>query len=343
MTSHTITARHVGLAVALTLLMALAVPGALTVSRWCFKRCQAARMARQLPAVDPSDATGIPLSKLPGPPRPMSRPDFILTPTNAQVMIGMDDPGAERFRDISGNDYATPFIADFSYERPCRRQPQVLVLIEPRDETFRGRLEAHRLKPNFAYQIKLRGVYADRVGFETIGRTGRWRLPGRGTNYTDEDYAVYPDKANVEAYVLFDYFVTDRHGNAVRDFALDSSLHVLWNAARQNGLPVENDLYRVVTVAADAAVYSRPKREASVEWLWAEREVTRYRTAGEKIRLPPGPYLAELVLTEESFHSLENDGGFWATVYRCPVQFTITPPTAPSPPLTAAERSSAAP
>jgi hypothetical protein len=38
---------------------------------------------------------------------------------------------------------------------------------------------------------------------------------------------------------------------------------------------------------------------------------------------------AELVLTEESFHSPYPDGGYWATVYRLPIVFTITPPPGP--------------
>jgi hypothetical protein len=248
---------------------------------------------------------------------------FILSATNAQPMIGTDDSINERWCDIAGNGYASALVADFSYERPCQRGPQVLVRIEPRGDVFRGRLEARRLKPNFAYQIKLRGLYSDRTGFETIGRVGRWRLPGRGTNYGDQDYLDFPDKSDVEAYILFDYFVTDSRGNAVRDFALDSSLHVLWNASRQGGMPEREDLLPVVVAANDPADYSRPKHGNTVEWLWSEREAIRYRSRDQVIRLPPGEYAAELVLTEESFHSRDNDGGFWATVYRLPVDFTI--------------------
>jgi hypothetical protein len=33
-----------------------------------------------------------------------------------------------------------------------------------------------------------------------------------------------------------------------------------------------------------------------------------------------------LVLTEESFHANDNDGGWWATVYRCPIEFTVRGP-----------------
>ena len=41
---------------------------------------------------------------------------------------------------------------------------------------------------------------------------------------------------------------------------------------------------------------------------------------------PKGSSLWRLMLwvTEESFHSKDNDGGFWATVFHCPITFTIT-------------------
>jgi hypothetical protein len=314
-----------GVAALAALFLTLGTPSARSGIPWWPSRGEQTPSAEQPGATDTEPAAAIPISKLPGPPRPSPCQSFILTVTNAQIMTGMDRPDIERFRDVSGNDYTTAFITNFSYARPCSRTPQVLIRIEPKADTLRGRLEAHRLKPNFAYQIKLRGDYADRTSFETIGRIGRWRLPGRFTNYSDEDYRDYPDKASVEAYVLFDYFITDRDGNAVRDFALDSSLHVLWNAARQNGAPDYQDLYRFISVATDPSVYSRPKSLANVEWIWAEREVMRYTSPDERIGLPPGRYLAELVLTEESFHSQDNDGGFWATVYKCPIRFTISP------------------
>ena len=304
-------------------LLGLAAAGGVTVYRWSRERWVRAHPKGGRAAALSSER--IPVSKLPGPPRQTVSRRFMLGETNSQAMAGMDDPLNERWCDIAGNYYSGTFASAFSYERPCPRNPRVLIRIEPRSDTLRGRLEARWLKPNFAYQIKLRGIFADRRSFEAIGRIGRWRLPGRGTNYSDQDYLDYPDKASVEAYILFDYFVTDRYGNAIREFAADSSLHVLWNASRQGGTPEMGDLYGVAVVADDPAVYTRPKREARAEWLWAEREHGRYQRRDELIRLPPGDYMAELVLTEESFHSSESDGGYWATVYRCPISFTIGP------------------
>ncbi len=315
--------RKVVIGLVAAVLLGFAVLGAACAFRWC-RDCLVRRHAPQEQAARQPPAAWIPASKLPGPPRSIAPARFALSSTNALAMTGMDDAVNERWCDIAGNYYSGAFIADYSYEGRGARQPQVLVHVEQQNETLHGRLEARRLKPNFAYQVKLRGVFADRRSFEAIGHVGRWRLPGRGTNYTDADYDAFPDKASVEAYVLFDYFVTDRNGNAIRDFALDSSLHVLWNAARQAGEPEAGDLTRVVVLADDPAVYSRPKQRATMEWLWAEREVGRYTTADERIALPEGDYRAELVLTEESFHSVDSDGGFWATVYRCPIAFTIT-------------------
>ncbi|MEI7880660.1 MAG: hypothetical protein WCI95_07265 [bacterium] len=308
--------------VGVAVVLVLAGVGTVSAFRWCqggWARCH------QVEVPLPERLT---VSKLPGPPRTMDQAAFILSATNAHPMAGMDDLLQERWCDVAGNYYSSGFISSFSYERPCARDPRVLVRVEPSASTLRGRIEARGLKPNFAYQIKLRGLFADRGSFEAIGRAGRWRLPGRGTNYTDQDYEDYGEKALVEAYLFFDYFVTDRRGNAVREFALDSSLHVLWNASRQGGTPAQHDMLRVVVVPDDSTAYSRPKHRGTVEWLWAEREILRYEHADQTIRLPPRRYSAELVLTEESFHSRDNDGGFWATVYRCPITFAVVPSVA---------------
>lgn len=261
---------------------------------------------------------------LPGPERTHRRGEFILTTATAQRMVGSNDSRNERWADVAGNYYSRRFVETFDYEVEHEGGPEVLVRIDPVSHTFSGRLEARGLKPNFVYQIKLRGLYdADREGFEHIGYAGRWRLPGRATNYTDADYRAYEPKSEVESYLLFDFFVSDRHGNAVRAFALDSSLHVLWNASRQGGDIPSDNVWPVVVDAGNAADYLRPKADVSVELVWAEPERVRYTRRNQRIRLPAHTYRAELVLTEESFHSVDNDGGWWATVFRCPVEFAI--------------------
>lgn len=268
---------------------------------------------------------GIPISKLPGPAR-AEELVFVLDDANAEQMIGTNDRGKERWSDVAGNYYNNAFAEAFSYTDPAGAQ--VRVQYERRGTTLEGRLEAQGMKPNFAYQIKLMGDFAKREQFETIGRIGRWRLPGESTNYTDEAYFAAPEstKREAEAYILFDFFITDSDGNAVREFSLDSTLHVLWNAQRQrsNGVPVE-DAIDTVVFAENPAYYTRLKERGTVESIWAERERQRYAAADELIRLPPGTYQATLALTEESFHAIDRDGGSWATVMHLPIAFEIDP------------------
>lgn len=254
---------------------------------------------------------------------------FELNANNAFSMVGHDDTKLERWADIAGNYYAPEFINGFSYQHAGNDGPQVWVRINRRGPVLEGRIEVRRLKPNFAYQLKLMGDFDDRAGFERIGKLGRWRLPGQQTNYTDRDYYGFSDKAAVEAYILFDFIITDRAGNAVRNFALDSSLHVLWNAVRQSydKEPVSPErMVRVLVDAADPWIYARPKLDVSTEEIWAEREHARYRHENSVIQLPPGNYRAVLALTEESMHSLDRDGGYWATAFTVPIKFEITPP-----------------
>ncbi len=271
-------------------------------------------------------ADGIPTSKLPGPPR-TEKLEFRLNAGNAQVMTGTNDAKNERWCDCLGNYYAAEYIRRFSYADKTADGPQVCVRIEPPGNTLKGRLEARRLKPNFAYQIKLFGDYRkDKEGFEVIGKHGRWRLPGTYTNYTDSDYKDYPDeqKHEVEAYILFDFFVTDENGNAVREFSLDSTLHVLWKSTQYSrGVP-ESDMVKVEIDASDPKTYARPKADPGTVWIWAEREAERYTAANQVIRLPARTYKAFLILTEESFHSYDYDGGWWATVLKTPIEFEIT-------------------
>lgn len=300
-------------------LVALCVIGAVSVGKAAVGRCKrwkAARVATER----------IPNSKLPGPPRTWEAPQFVLNDDNANTMIGVNDPAHERWADIAGNYYASEFVRRFSYKNTAPDGAIVRVQVDPLAPTLRGRLEARRLKPNFAYQLKLRGIFEHRWSFEAIGFAGRWRLPGKGTNYTDDDYRQHQEKEKVEAYFLFDYFITDARGSAARDFALDSCLHVLWSATRQHVPSNINDVWPTIVDARNPLTYARPKAAPSVEFFWAERERGRYQTAGQTQFLPAGDYNAEIVLTEESLHSNESDGGWWATVYRCPVEFTVMPP-----------------
>lgn len=296
-----------------------------TVSGWIIGRLTDAGIIENPEAI----RAMIPISANPGPPRAESV-EFKLTDEDSKPMVPHNDPKLERWADLAGNYYTQDFIAGFSYEQPegakADTAPYVRVHVDASGPTLKGRLEAHGLKPNFAYQIKLRGSYErDRDSFAIIGALGRWRLPGHETNFSDEDFKLFPHKNLVEAYILFDYFVTDAKGNAVRDFALDASLHVLWDAPRQrpNTEVLESDILPIQVDASSGEIYARPKAEPTTHYLWAERERIRYDAPNQIIHLPPTTYKAELVLTEESFHSTEADGGWWATVYALPIEFEI--------------------
>jgi hypothetical protein len=253
-------------------------------------------------------------------------------------MQGKDDPENERWCDVVGNFYSTEFCRNFSYEDPTKKyHPTVRLHIQSdtrhatRDtrlakrgsDTFRGRIEAVGLKPNFAYQLKLRGDYRrDPESFETIGYLGRWRL-GEGTNYTDDRYEAIEDKSTAESYILFDFFVTDATGAAAKDFALCQSYHVLWQGELAS---TTNRCYsppRPFSIQTDApALYSRPKPPGQGA-LCAEVQLERYAPNAPNMCLPPGDYTAFLALTEESFHSNEADGGYWATVMKAPARFAV--------------------
>lgn len=240
------------------------------------------------------------------------------------------EPQEERWLDIAGNPYRESFQKKFSYQ-----QAQISITYLREASSFMGVLVATGLKPSFAYQIKLRGDYQrDQQGYEKIGYVGRWRLPGTGTNYTDQDYEDAADRSKVEAYIIFDYFVTDEHGNARKKFCLGSSLHVLWNRPL-NGGGARDTRRRVYEVVPNDPTYYLPPTSATKNYRPHRYRVTiaaenqrrwaKNRARIGEARLPSGVYQAELVLTEESFHSRDKVGGWWASVLSGAVSFTITP------------------
>ena len=250
----------------------------------------------------------------------------------------LDGREQERFLDIAGRAYSRAVLDGFSYTDPdAAKKPGVVVEYLSRAETFVGRIKGTGLKPNFAYQIKLWGKYAEAPeGFEKIGRTGRWRLPGRGTNYSDKDYEEFPDKELVEAYLLFDFFVSDSEGKVDKEFYADSSLHVLWNASVQRS-PRASDGCQIPIIRAnsDLNTYANPKCDLGLQRLYAESEQHMqgkrdHRKPIGRAFLPVGTYKAEVVLTEESFHGW-GDMGRWATVLTAPVEFEVIDQPRPEP------------
>lgn len=241
--------------------------------------------------------------------------------------LGLNDFENERFLDVGGRAYSRQFLSTFSYTDPGAQVPQVRLQYLRSAETFVGNVTGRGLKPNFAYQLKLRGLFQDREAFERIGYAGRWRLPGPGTNYTDGDYESYDKKSEVEAYLLFDFMVTDCEGKVQKEFYADSSLHVLWNPVwqRRPGL-ADATAVEVVRAGTDPLVYANPRMNFSPEWVWGQGEGgagdARGRRGVGRSYLPPARYRADVVLTEESFHGY-GDAGCWATVMSAPVEFEI--------------------
>ena len=262
----------------------------------------------------------IPMSVSPGKRRQTRAWPFTLDAVNSVCMTRVPDDGSQRWLDIAGNAYSGEFSRRYSQGSI----PVVRLRLESDGPLLRGRIEGKGLKPNFAYQVKLNGIYEYREAFEAIGSVGRWRFPGRATNYTDGDYTRALRKSRAEAYIMFDFLITDAAGNVVRDLELNHSLHVLWNASRQRGDCRSADSVPFWVDASAAEVYARPKALSTLERIWAEREHVRYERGDDVVCLPPGTYHATLALTEESFHDHGEDGGWWATAFELPVSFVIT-------------------
>ncbi|MBN2450880.1 MAG: hypothetical protein JXR77_10855 [Lentisphaeria bacterium] len=308
-------------AAAVGVLVGLVVLGGVTAGRWLTERVY--------DRIEPYGSTAliggrsIPLSVRPGPACAWGSSAFTLDESDSVAMTGLAAPEGQRWLDMAGNVYSTDFIRRFRYDAGTPAGPEVRLRVAPRGVTLTGRIEARGLKPNFVYQVKVRGLFEHREAFEAIGYAGRWRFPGTETNYTDGDYRASVRKHLAEAYVFFDILVTDARGNAAKDFVLDHSLHVVWNGSRQRDDCRRSDILPIWVDASDPEVYAVPKQAPTLERLWAEREVRRYGRGNATVRLPTGVYRAELVLTEETFHDHGSDGGWWGTVMSAPVSFEI--------------------
>jgi hypothetical protein len=238
------------------------------------------------------------------------------------------EPGEARFEqrlramDVAGNTFSRPFLTGFDYA-----DSRVSLRYLRRAETFVAELRGRGLKPNFAYQIKLRGIHEHPAAFERIGRVGRWRLPGEGINFSAEQYRQAENKEEAESYLFFDFLLTDSRGNAYKRLYADSSLHVLLNPLHQrNPEPGDSLAVSVPLQGTDPGLYANPRARLGPEAVYAQTEAGFFpgndRPPIGSAYLPPGHYRAELVLTEESFHGY-GDAGRWATVLRTPVEFEV--------------------
>jgi hypothetical protein len=227
-----------------------------------------------------------------------------------------------RWKDVDSNLYAESYRASYLYE-----DASVVVTFDTcGDSTFSGHLSATNLKPNFAYQIKivgkpenLWGEAGDDTTNENIGYTGRWwrSAPNPG-NSNDADYEAHHDDTSYvfEGYLVFDFFTTDRFGQAEVDFATESSYHVLWwEHQRASGGCDSPVKYSAVTGYATDPAYDYDIDSVEVG-IYAEIERLCY---GETT-MPEGFYNCRFLLTEESFHE-SGLGGYWASAMVCDTLF----------------------
>jgi len=243
----------------------------------------------------------------------------------APVLTCKPDP-KYRWLDALNHPYSDAFRKSFSYE-----QADVEVRFARKAPMFRGTLTARKLKPNFAYQMKLVGMppslwgeKGDSDSNRRIGEVGRWWKPGKDAGnayFLDAE----KDKDQMEGYLLFGYFVTDADGAAEASFCADSSCHVLWKTSQWP--PATGDAkptrHPIVAVAGRRG-YDQSFPEGELE-LYAEAQYGRPPIGA--MRLPPGAYRCFFLLTEESFHSYTDEaGGDWAAALAAEIRFAIVPP-----------------
>lgn len=284
------------------------------------------------------------------------RPDYPLMPSAPMSVAGevvqvsetserslralpIAPPQQERWRDIADVAYSEEWCEAFSYADQSRHY--ACVEYRTPASTLQGTLLATALKPNFAYQLKLAGLAPVRGTEEEanaddprawsswqLGRLGRWWCEDCQWNVSDDELADHvTDGHHVRGYLLFDWFVTDEAGNARHDFALASSLHVLWRVGQRERAP-EDTAPRWYRVVRDPSVY--PPHAAGVAQdvgLFAEWEPGRPLPGA--VRLPAGTYEVALNLTEETFHAnlgearVLEGGGFWPWVLEAELGFEV--------------------
>jgi hypothetical protein len=249
------------------------------------------------------------------------------------------DAADPRWRDFADNPCSTDFQQTFSYENTSTSY--VRVAWDESQPTLSGTLSAVKLKPNFAYQMELKG----RAGIGDVsrppnpsdnpkgwaswqlGHVGRWWCETCDWNVSDAELDSHLKRGHVVAgYLMFDYFVTDKTGGAAKPFAVDSSFHVLWKVSQRTPGPNDSSPIAHTVVETSAWGYDADGTDGT-EAIYAQWEPNRPLPG--QVELPAGSYPVWFDVTEESFHANLNYrqplGGRWAQVLRGDVQFTVTP------------------
>ena len=270
-----------------------------------------------------------------------ARADFI---NLGEIDPGTTSPdGTYRWLDVANQAYSEGYRTSYAYS-----QAGVQVDFRAEAAVLRGTLTAANLKPNFAYQLKLVGTPGTAAN-EGIGLSGRWweeswngsewanghnlNNKGDGASPNPNDL-VYLDRRDIldatsptgykyryTAYLVLGYYVTDGNGNAVYDFAADSSYHVLWKTTQLSYTPDDGPPV-VHTFDPDPAVHPAYDVDYGENTVTVFGEWERLPVGGVLMRL--GEYSARMILTEESFHG---DGagyvGNWAAAMGGDIVFTI--------------------
>jgi len=247
------------------------------------------------------------------------------------------DRTALRWRDVAEGLYTRAFRRTFSYDNTS--VSSVSVEWPGQAPVFRGTLTATRVKPNFAYQMKLVG----RTNITTVdsppptvgpaewaswqlGHAGRWWCVEDAWNVSDADLAWHLAQGHhILGYLLVDFFIADPDGMAVRPFRLNSTYHVLWRTNQRARQP-NDSRPRPYDIVRGAWGYDLPNPQPGEHVaVYAEWEPSR--PVPGQVRLPDGRYSVLFNITEESFHDNMGTpvphGGFWAQVLEGPINFRI--------------------
>ena len=250
-------------------------------------------------------------------------------------------PGDYRWRDVADQLYSQGYRASYNYT-----QATVKITYDAVGISLRGTLEATNLKPNFAYQLKLAGSPGTTAN-EGIGLAGRWwqeewngsawssgqnlnnKGDGSSPSPNDTTYFQRRDIVNTTSptglqyrytgYLVFDYFITDENGNAVLNFETNSSYHVLWKTSQRSATlsdgPVKSRSFDPYPSLAYDTDY--PPQTVNIFGEWE-----RLPVGG--VHLQVGDYLAQIILTEESFHGSGGTyAGNWAAAMGGQIDFSL--------------------
>ena len=255
---------------------------------------------------------------------------------------GLTSPtGNYRWLDVANQQYSAIYRESYNYT-----QANVSVTYNTEGNTLTGILQTMNLKPNFAYQLKLVGTPGTQAN-ENIGLAGRWwqeewngtawtngqnlNNKGNGSSPNPNDLVYYSRrditndtsptglKYKFTGYLCFDYFITNGQGNAAITFETGSCYHVLWKTTQRSHTGNDGTL-KTTTFTANTSfsAYDVNYPEQTID-IFGEWE----RLSMGNVPLKPGEYIAQLMLTEESFHGTGQYEGNWAAAMGANITFIL--------------------